>query len=167
MAVYFPMGYFIAGFLPQYTFSLSIFRIILPGLAISSSITVVTHNYYKVFDRTTDFFKKSIVALIVSFMFNVAAYLLFRTREAISISSVLALFFWFFYCRNGIKKQCGRTKKDTVYLLLMCIVFYACTAIQTLWLSGIIYVLAYILISFCLFGKDWGNIKKVLTNKNI
>ncbi len=165
MVVYFPMGYFVEWFLPKYTYSLSIFRIILPGLAISSSITVVTHNYYKVFDKSTEFFKKSIVALVVSFVFNIIAFLLFGTRESISIASVFALLIWYFHSRNGLKKICSGISKDTIYMLIMCLVFYACTAIPNFLLSGLLYVCAYILISVGLFAQNWRALKNILLNR--
>lgn len=165
MAVYFPMGYFVVWFLPKYTYSLSIFRIILPGLAISASITVVMHNYYKVLDLSTDFFKKSIVALAVSLVFNIVAFLLFGTRESISIASILALLVWYFYCRNGLRNVCRGTQKDTAYMLLMCLAFYGCTAIQRFWLSGVLYACAYILISASLFGRDWRLLKSIIFHR--
>lgn len=165
MLIYFPMGYFIEWFLPQYTYSISIFRIILPGLVISSSITVVMHNYYKVFGKTAEFFRKSILALIVSFAFNLIAFQTFKTREAISIASIFALLLWYAYARFGLRKICGGNQKDTVYMLLMCLAFYICTMIDVLWLSGIIYLCIYILMSIVLLGQDWRKIKKFCLNK--
>ena len=50
-AVYFPLCWFVKWFLPKYNDSLVIFRIIFPGLAISSAVTVVMHNYYKVLGK--------------------------------------------------------------------------------------------------------------------
>lgn len=163
--IYFPLGYFINWFLSQYSSSLPIFRIILPGLAISSSITVVMHNYYKVFEKSGEFFKKSVVALIVSFAFNVVAYLIFKATAAISIASIFALLVWYFHARLGLRKICCANQKDTVYMLLMCLGFYVCTALDSLFVSGIIYLCVYILVSIALFGRDWRSIKSICFNK--
>ena len=70
--------------------SLLIFRIILPGLVMSTVLTVVMHNYYKVLGLSASFFKKSIIALIVAFLANLVAFLIFKSRESISIASIFA-----------------------------------------------------------------------------
>lgn len=165
MLMYFPLVYFIEWFLPQYTYSLYIFRIILPGLAINSSITVVAHNYYKVFEKSAEFFRKSIVALIVSAAFNIIAFQIFKTREAISVASIFALLVWYLHSRMGLRKICGANQKDTVYMLIMCLGFYLCTSIESPWLSGIIYFGFYTLISVIWLGHDWKRIKNICLHK--
>ena len=105
------------------------------------------------------------VALIVSFAFNVVAYLIFKTTAAISIASIFALLVWYFHARQGLRKICCANQKDTVYMLLMCLGFYICTALDSLFVSGIIYLCVYILISIASFGRDWRSIKSICFNK--
>ena len=158
MFVYFPLVYFINWFLPQYVYSLSIFRIILPGLVISASITVVFHNYYKILGKSTDFFIKSVVALIISFSFNLGAYLIFHSREAISIASIISLLIWYLYTQQGLRKVCTISYKDTLYILIMCTVFYLSTLDFAAWLGGIIYAIGFIAVSALIY---YGNLKEI------
>ena len=99
IGAYFPLRLFINWFLPKYTASLSIFRIILPGIAISSVITVIMHNYYKVMNKNLLYFRKSLVVLILSAVANYAAYKLFGTMESISVASIVTMFFWYLFLR--------------------------------------------------------------------
>lgn len=158
MLVYYPLVYFINWFLPQYVYSLSIFRIILPGLVISASITVVFHNYYKVLGKSTDFFVKSVVALIVSFAFNLGAYLIFKTREAISIASIFALMIWYLYTQHGLRKTCKIRYKDIGYILIMCAAFYLSSYNLEAWLGGIIYITVFAVVSTLFY---YGNVREI------
>lgn len=159
--IYFPLKYFILWFLPQYNYSISILRIILPGLVISSCITVIMHNFYKVFEKSTDFLKKSIVALGISTVFNVIAFQIFRTKESISIASIFALAVWYLHSRMGLRKFICGSKKDIIYIVLMCSIFYVCTLLKSVVVSTIIYFVCYILISILCVGRDWITIKNI------
>ncbi len=162
--VYFPLGYFIEWFLPQYAFSMSIFRIILPGLAISASITVVMQNYYKVFGRTNIFFRNSIFALIFSAILNAAAYICFGTMVSISVASIVVLAGWHFGTEIQMRKMCAVEMKGSLYILIMSASFYACAYVGTYWLGGVLYLAVFLLISAVFFYKDRDRIKTVFTS---
>lgn len=162
LIVYYPLYYFILWFLPQYAESIMFFKIILPGLAISSSITIVMHNYYKVLDKNEAFFIKSIIVLIISFSFNLMAYFVFRTREAITTFSVLSLLIWYFMVEMPLRKTCAVNIKHSAYMLLMVALFYLCTFIPTCWLGGIVYLISALSVTAVFGIKDFVNIKKML-----
>lgn len=162
MLVYFPLVLFIGWFLPQYTPSLPIFRIILPSLAISAAITVVMHNYYKVFGKSTAFFKKSVVALVVSFASNAVAYLVFRSEAAISIASVFSLAVWYLDTGRGLATLCGTNRKSTLYMFLMCVLFYAATWVPNIWIGLAVYFAGLVLVSVLFFYQDTGKIRVLL-----
>lgn len=160
--VYFPLNYFIKIFLPNYEYSIVIFRIILPGLALSSSISVIMHNYYKVFDYSTSFFVKSIFTLIMSSLLNFTAFFLFKTREAISISSVLSLLVWYIYTEHGLKNRIHCDKKSLIYLLVMGLFFYWFSSFNICWLGGVCYFVFYILVTFISYNKQYNSIIKII-----
>lgn len=144
MLVYFPLSAFIQWFLPKYTESLVIFRVIFPGLAISSAITVVMHNYYKILGDNFIYFKRSILILLLSAVANGIAYVLFKTTISISMASIVSMTIWYLYIEQYFMKkfQCSR-KKNLVYMLLMMGVFYLITFIPNWIISGVLYFLAY------------------------
>lgn len=147
---YFPLCIFIEWFLPKYAESLVIFRIILPGIAVTSAITVIMHNYYKVFDKTLDYFKKSVIILLISGLFNYVAFKLAGTREAISIASIMTMLIWYFMAGRKLEKEffCKKNSINTVYMLLMMVVFYVCTFwIVSYYIGCAVYLAAFIVIT--------------------
>ena len=160
--VYYPLCYFINWFLPLYDYSLLIFRIILPGLVMSTAITVVMHNYYKVLGLSSLFFKKSVIALIVSCLFNFVAYFIFRTREAISIASILAFLVWYLMTELTLRKHCKVATKNILFLIIMCAGFYLCSMIEIYWLGGVINLAALIAMSVLFYGKDIKTMIKIV-----
>lgn len=165
LIVFYPLCYFINWFLPAYTYSLKIFRIILPGLAISSSVTVIMHNYYKVFGKSSLFFKKSIVALIISVCSNVSAFLIFKTREAISMSSIISLLAWYVISETTIVKESGYNFKNMAYMIGMIAMFYLLTIIKIYWLGMVINILGYIVTTLFVYRQEILNLKNTFIRK--
>lgn len=154
LTIYFPLSGFIQWFLPKYTNSIVIFRVIFPGLAISSVISIIMHNYYKILNKSLTFFIKSIISLGVSALFNYIAYMIFKTPISISIASIFSLLIWYIITDNYFKKEHNiNNRKNFIYLLINIIIFYACTVINNLIISGIIYILL-ITITTLIFQKQ-------------
>lgn len=147
---YFPLCIFIEWFLPKYVESLVIFRIILPGIAVTSAITVIMHNYYKVFDKTLDYFKKSLVILLLSVIFNYIAFKLAGTRESISVASIVTMLIWYFISGRQLEKEIfyNKTRINTVYMLLMMATFYASTFwFKSYYIGCVAYLAAFVVLT--------------------
>lgn len=163
LTVYFPLCAFVRWFLPDYTGSLRIFEIIFPGLAISSCITVVMHNYYKILDKNLEFFKKSVVVLIISCITNYIAYIWFKTPAAISSASIVTMLIWYIYAENEFVKVYNyKRAKNLLYILICMFVFYGCCSIDNWLLGGICYVVGLIIITLGLHKKTLLNIKNIV-----
>ena len=154
LAIYYPLCLFIKWFLPDYADSLYIFRIILPGVSVSSSITLI-HNYYKTLEIERRFFAKSIIILLLSAFANYIAYKLFRTTASISIASIIIMVSWYiitdFYF---IRKYNIKTNKSFIYLIIMILLFYLVTIVENMALSFSLYMVAYLTFTFLMFRKD-------------
>ena len=149
--LYFPLLKFIPWFLPKYTDALPIFRIIIPGLAVSSAVTIVMHNYYKVLGKNILFFRNCLCILAASFTANLVAYLIFGTREAISVASIVVLLLWYLLSERLFVKQYGiHFTKNLLYIIVMSAGFYLSTMIDTWWLEMIIYLAVLIPVSILL-----------------
>lgn len=164
--VYYPLCWFIGWFLPQYTESLEIFKIILPGLVISTSITVMMHNYYKVIGKSDLFFKKSVIALAISFIANIIAYTFWGTRASISIASVISMLLWYFITEHTLVKTCGFSCKNTLYLILGGAAFYLCAALPIWWMGCGLNIVVICLITALVYWKDFKKIKPFLLKTN-
>lgn len=92
---YYPLCWVVARFLPNYIGSLEVFRIVLPGLVLSSAVTVIVANFYKLEGEVKRFFWITISAIVLSIVLNYAAYRIFGTYQSISWVSLLALLYWY------------------------------------------------------------------------
>lgn len=166
MVVCFPLSLFIKGFLPKYVDSIVIFRIIFPGLAISSTVTVIMHNYYKVFGDNLLFFKKSIVVLIISAIANYAAYITFKTTISISYASIVTMIFWYVYVEQYFVEKCGyKRNKNLGFILIMSLSFYVVSYALNEIIGGIVYCVI-LFVGIAVFYKDRiGDIKSIFTKK--
>lgn len=158
LSFYFPLNMFVSWFLTKYIKALTIFRIIFPGLAISSAITIVMHNYYKTLGINVIFFVKSVVVLVISASANFLAYKLFGTTESISIASIITMIFWYLLVEYYFVKH-YRIKwiKNFVYFLIMMVMFYIITAIPNQIYALIIYAGIFLCITILLYYKDIKN----------
>lgn len=166
MVVYFPLSLFIKGFLPKYVDSIAIFRIIFPGLAISSTITVIMHNYYKVFGDNLLFFRKSIVVLIISAIANYVAYILFKATKSISYASILTMIFWYVYVEQYFVERCGyKRNRNLGFILIMSLSFYIVSYAFNEIIGGILYCV-FLCVGIALLYKDRiGDIKSIVAKK--
>ena len=168
LLVYFPLMKFIPWFLPKYTDSLPIFRVILPGLAVSSAITIVMHNYYKTEGKELMFFIKSLIILALSAGANVLAYILFKTTIAISVASIIVMVLWYFLIEEYfIRSYKVKWIKNCLYMFLMAGGFYAVTIWNNWWATLLIYFAYFVALTLFFFWKDINNIgKKFFKKKN-
>ncbi len=152
--VYFPLRLFVRHFLPLYISSIPIFRVIIPGLMISCSISIVMHNYYKVLNLNFYFFRKSIAILFLSVISNLVAYYTFGTMESISYASVIIMLIWYLITEKMLKNKYNvSSEKNFCYLLLIMFSFYICSCVEKVILGMFGYIILYSAIT-CIFYKD-------------
>lgn len=154
LMVYFPLIPFVNWFLSKYTAALPIFRITLPSLAISSSVTIIMHNYYKTDGKETEFFLKTMIIIVLSIIANSIAYHFFKSMEAISIASVIVSGLWYFIILEYfIRVYHTKWVKEVIYIVLMVVGFYLITIIDN-WLISLLIYLAYFLVVTLVMYKD-------------
>lgn len=163
--VFFFLVEFVKWFLPRYSDSLFIFRIIFPGLAISAYITVVLHNYYKIQNKNAIFFKRSLVILAVSFFANLIAYYIVGTPASISVASILTMILWYIYSEQYFVKNMGYNRKiNLAYAVIMMIVFYGTTSCNSTILGAGLYLILFVLTTVVLQRENIQKIGGLLRN---
>lgn len=166
LLVYFPLCAFIRWFLPKYVDALNIFRVIFPGLAISASITVVMHNYYKTLGKNTEYFKKSIIVLLLSAVANGIAYLCFKSTVSISVASIIVMIIWYLFIEQFFVSNYGYSRwRNLSYLILMIASFYVITIIDNWVISGILYFFIFLTMTLLIQKKGLLSIKHLLAEK--
>ena len=152
---YYPLCKFIRFFLSDYAHSLVYFRILLPGVALSSCITVIIYNYYKVLEKTKVYF--GICCLVFAFAAgsNYVLYLIIHKPESFSIASIITLFLWYI-CSQGylVKQYSLKWMKNLVFIVVSAIAFYICTTVisESLW-GTLVYGVFFAIVTICFYGK--------------
>ena len=170
LSIYFPLCLIIENFLPNYIESLSIFRVIFPGIALTSSITIIMYNIYKKFDKTRIYFLITIGTFVLSFVTNLIAYFWFKTPISISIASIITISIWYIVTEFIIIKKFKINVLMTyIYIIICMVVFYLVTLINNVFIGFGVYFVSILLISFILRRKDFikmiGLFKKIIKKK--
>lgn len=155
LVLYFPLFYVLKWFLPKYLLSLSIFRIVLPGIMLSSSVSVIFINFYKLDNNIKLYFIKTIITMIIAVLLNLCAYYLFRSYEAISWVSILSLMFWYIIINHYfVKKYKIKWITNIIYLFIIMISFYIITyEIESKTIGMITYLFVYFCVTILLHKK--------------
>ena len=156
LLVYFPLCLFVNGFLNKYISSLEIFRIVLPGILLSSSISVILINFYKLENQVKRYFSLTVISIGISAILNFVAYKMTKSYLAISWASILSLVIWYTLTIGYfVKKYHIRFGKFSAYALVIMISFYLVTStkISTV-IQGMAYFLFYLIFTFFLYGKE-------------
>ena len=155
MLVYYPLNIFINWFIPKYAGSLAYFRVVLPGIVISSIITIIIRNYYYALNKVNHFFKTTIMALVLSFILNAAAYFLFKTVLAISATSIVVFFIWYIVSEHYFVTEYQiKWKKNLVYLSIVITLYYFASALENLLIGFTANLFVYIFTSVLLYKEQ-------------
>ena len=164
--VYFPLVPFVSWFLPQYIDSLIIFRVILPGIAITGVISVVIHNYYKILNKNKIYFIVSLIILALSFVANLIAYLIYKNTIAISIASLFVTVIWFFVLDRCLGYKIKYNIRNYIYMAALISAFYLITCIDEMIFGFLLYVIIYMILSVLIYKKEIFEIfNKILKRK--
>lgn len=151
LVFYYPISFIIKIYIPNYINSLTYFRILLPGVAITTSITTIVFNHYKVTNDITKYFVNGCVALLITVLLNIFCYRVFGTVQSLAVASLITLLFWY-----GIEDITFRRKYKIkyywhyLYILFMMVLFEVTVMIGGL-IGSILYIIFYIGLTYCLY----------------
>ena len=164
LCAYFPLTIIIELILPKYIDSLSFFKIIFPGLLLSSCITVVMHNYYNTLGISQKYFIICLIILLLSFVFNTVAYIFSKSPTIISIVSIIAMLIWYIVAEAYLRKKYKvKDFKTFFYILAIMSTFYIISyLVKNIYLGLGIYVIAFAILTFVFYRCDYLKIKKMI-----
>lgn len=149
LSAYFPLSYIINRFLPNYIFSLSIFYILAPGIAFTSAVSVVMHNYYKTLNINKQFLLIGVLNLIVLAL-SIYFVNTFINQDVIYIAivTVIIQFIWYICLDLFINiKYKNVSIRNLVFIFLSSMSFYSIARMNNLVFGFIFYILSVIIIS--------------------
>ncbi len=154
LASYFPLVKIVEWMLPAYTGSLIILRIIFPSVAITATIQVVKHNFYKVVGKNNVFFLFAFVVLALSLGANLIAYHIFKTTTSISWASIITLGLWYIITETYfVLKYKVKFLSNLIFMLVMMAIYYLSAFLLPLWLGFIVYLICDIIITLLFYKK--------------
>lgn len=152
---YYPICIFVEWFLPKYSQSLQILYIIYPGLAFSSTITVIFHNFYKLEGRNNEFFLKSLIILFLSFSLNLVFYFTFKTPKAISWASIISLIIWYLIIEGkNFFNHPHQSFRVFGFLCTSSLLFYCLGFLNNYYVEMMLYFVSIIFIIYIFFPNN-------------
>lgn len=163
LCLYFPLCIFIPFFLPKYIQALEIFRIVLPGIMFSSTVSVLLINMYKIENRMMSYLIRTLISIGISALLNYIAFKMFHSYYAISWASIISLFVWYLMTLMFfVRKYRVKWLRSTITMLLGCLIFYVTTSCfdKRYIFSGVIYIVLILIVGILFWGKTIINTKK-------
>ena len=157
LIAYFAIELIVNNYLPKYSASIKILRVIFPGIILTSSISIISLSFYKVLNKQYKYFINSIVAFVLSFLLNFLFLIIFKSMIAISIASIISLNLWYIITEIYLAKKIKNNwLKSYIYTFIVTIIFYLLTNISmSLFFIAIAYALIIIILSYLFYKRDF------------
>ena len=125
LLAYYAVVFIINRFLPAYSPTIHILKVVFPGVVITSTINIVIQNYFKTLNKNWAYFFISLGVLGAVAGGCVAAQLIFGSMEAIAAVSVFVYVVWFVMLQTYLNKKYGiKMVRNSLYAVLMLASFY-------------------------------------------
>lgn len=137
--------------LPAYTESLKIFRVVLSGYICYSCSVIINQNYYKANMMNVRFLICSICILALAVGLNFAAYYIFGNIYYISLATLISISIWFLITSFPLSRKIHFTDwRNYLYIFAFIIGFNLFSLIPMLWLDILLSVLLFVLLTVLL-----------------
>jgi O-antigen/teichoic acid export membrane protein len=156
--IYFFMVPIIDWLLPKYNDSLPIFKVLLPGIVISSTISILFHSYYKTFALEKTYFIQSLIVLLAALLTDLGVYYLViqnyspNNPISIAVASTVVMFLWYFCSLLYFqKKHPVKHIKNDIFMVVFISAFYIVSIFVTSWWIGFLVYFSFVCVLSCLF----------------
>jgi O-antigen/teichoic acid export membrane protein len=120
LGAYFPLAALIEFYLPQYTGSLHIIKILMGTVGFSSLILILHVNYYRLYQKQRQYFSRAITALILAVLLALIAIKILGTLESVAIAILISFSVWYIINEMSLKavtgENSGKIWKDIVII---------------------------------------------------
>lgn len=159
LVAYFPMNFIVESILPNYVQALKIFFILAPGIAITSAITVVIHNYYKSLEINKEFLIISGINII--FLIG-SIYIVnrFISKDIIfiSVATVFTEFIWYLSLDLYLNKTYKNLSiRNVLFIIASSVLFYLIGMSFNILIGFIVYGIGIILLILVFYSDKVSN----------
>ena len=95
MLAFYAVKFIILEWLDKFIPSIPVIEILFGTVVFRALITLVCGNYFKVLKLIKSYTQNNVFAIAISFLLNVAAYLIFRDYIYIAVASLLSFVIWY------------------------------------------------------------------------
>ena len=159
LCAYFPLAEFIRFFLPNYSDSLPIIKILMGTMGLSSLIFILQVNYYRLYQKQRQYFGIGIAMLALAVILALIAIKVLGTLESVAIAILIGFLVWYIINEVILKAVTGESNckigKDIMSMLCYCAGFWLASFLNSwfIW-QTLIYIVLFLAISFGYFRSD-------------
>lgn len=107
------------------------------ALGYGNVVAAIMFTLAKVLDMSWDFFKESCIVLLLGFITNAIAYIVFKSPQSISYASLLVMIIWFVISGSKLKSKTSvGVQHELFYLITVSAGFIAVTGIIKGYIRG-------------------------------
>jgi O-antigen/teichoic acid export membrane protein len=159
LGAYFPLAALIQFYLPHYTGSLPIIKILMGTMGLSSLILILHVNYYRLYRKQRQYFGIGITALALAVLLVLIAIKALGTLESVAMAILISFFVWYIINELSLKAVTGESSgKIWKSLMIMgCYVasFWIASFLNSWFIAQmLIYAGFFLVISFGFFSSD-------------
>ncbi len=164
---YFVFYFIIKYYLDKYMGSLNILKIILPGLLLTTSISIIKYNYYKRFNMIKQYLIISLSILLLAIGADFLLYYTTHSMEWLSIVSVIVIFVWYLIVELYLHHKHPQTKfiKNLIFIVVCVTGYYLTYLVNNIWLELAIYLPVLILSCIIFYRAEIKNLFLTLFKK--
>lgn len=161
LVFYYFVNFVIKFYLPNYITSLVYFRVLLPGVAITTSITSIIFNHYKVTNDVKTYFINGCYVFLLTIVLNIVSYNLFHSIYSLAIVSLITLLLWYSIEDIYFRKKYKITEyRHYIYIVCMTLVFETITKFLSNFWGAVAYIAVYLIFTLIIYSRLLNSLRK-------
>ena len=122
-------------------------------------------NLYKVRKKEKKYVEVVFTMIIISFIYNIIAIILFKNSEAIAVATSLAFITWYIYSVKDFK-YLNVDLKEIIYLCIVGTGFLFISHNLNWFLGGLSYLILIIITTFIIYKKEIMKLIKIIFKRS-
>lgn len=145
----FPAKFIIDVWLTKYKESLTVLFLLMSAQYIAIMIRCVHVNLYKAEKKQNKYFKIMMIIVMISIVFNIIGYIIWKDMISIAIATLLTNIIWFIIGEIDFKNY-RMNICDYLYIFLILILFIICSCIKNSIIAAVLYCIIALVLSIIL-----------------
>ena len=159
LILYFPISKLVEYYLPAYTSSLTIVRILVCTIGFGGIVQILHVNYFKAYGKQRLYFVLGLTTLVITVLLNLLVIKIWYDLEGVAIVIVIIFSGWYIINELCLKSLVGESNRDLLKSLLTIICYIAAfwiAILSTKWflVQMVIYLGCFCLITWLLLKQQ-------------